>query len=120
MAVPVLLLVEDEVLVATTIKRRLRRFAITVVHVTDASHACAYLDQGSPVGIVWADFNLARGGNGLTVLHRASLLVPRPALLLVSATPPAHDTVPAGTLIVLKPDLATAFAFVALILRVPV
>jgi CheY-like chemotaxis protein len=104
-----LLLVEDDPLVRSSIRRSLRDLALTVVDFSDAATAAAYLRApGAPVDIVWADFVVEDGPRGGYILRVAAERSARPHLLLVSGSDAPPDELPKGTRVFRKPDLRAA------------
>ena len=84
-----LLLVEDEVLLATTEKIQLEKYGYQVFHVTNGESAVSFVERGKdPVDIILMDINLGMGMDGTeaakTILAKQDI----PILFLSSYTEP--------------------------------
>ena len=84
---PSVLLVEDDSLVAASLKRLLTALDFEVLETRSAADAMAALQSGETPACVWSDLDLGEEIDGVDVLIAAARLRPMPALLLVTACP---------------------------------
>ena len=94
---PVVLVVEDEVLVRDYIATFLRDVGYSVLETDTAEHAIAMMDTGTPIDIVLTDINLNGNLTGWDLAETFRAAQPQIRVIYVSGNPAEHDRlVPEG------------------------
>jgi CheY-like chemotaxis protein len=110
------LLVEDDPLVARMFGRLLGQAGLSVRVARSGQEALAALEDGAEPAVVWTDLQLGRGPDGVDVLQAAARCSWQPTLLLVTGDPD-HDRareLPDGATVVPKAHASDAIIFAAL------
>jgi DNA-binding NtrC family response regulator len=81
---PVVLVVEDDVLIRLGVAEYLREHAITVIEAANAAEAMAVFEAGEPVRVVFSDVNLAAGMDGFALARWVEARCPGVGILLTS------------------------------------
>jgi CheY-like chemotaxis protein len=88
---PVVLMVEDEVLIRFWAAELLRDEGYVVLEAADANEALALLETGHPVDLVLSDVHMPGGMNGAELSRYLKALRPNLPVLLISGNPPKSD-----------------------------
>ena len=99
---PVILMVEDDVLIRAAAAEYLRGAGFIVREAIDVGDAVAIL-QASDVGVVFADVKLAGPQTGFDLLEIIRRDYPQVKVLFTSGVVPAEDVAPTGAPFVRKP-----------------
>jgi CheY-like chemotaxis protein len=101
---PVILVVEDDVLIRLAVAEHLRARNFIVIEAGNAAEAVAVLEAGERVDVVFSDIHLPAGMDGFALARWIETHHPRSALLLTSGVAPApRGTVGEAIAFVCKP-----------------
>jgi DNA-binding NtrC family response regulator len=101
---PIVLVVEDEVLVRSCAVAQLQDAGFSVIEAADAEQALREFEENSRVTTVFSDINMPGKFDGLSLAHKIFQRRPNVQLILTSGrgAPRASD-MPAGVRFLLKP-----------------
>jgi CheY-like chemotaxis protein len=86
-AVPLVLVVEDEVLIRLDVVQALHEAGFPVLEAADAEEAAALVEGGHPVDVLFSDVQLGAGPDGVALARRLHRRLPALSIVLTSAAP---------------------------------
>ena len=101
---PLILVVEDEVIVRTCISAELGHVGFDVVEAADAEEGLRKFEGDDRITTVFSDINMPGDFDGLSLAHRIAQLRPEVRLILTSGRgEPLATAMPAGVYFLPKP-----------------
>lgn len=82
--VPLVLLVEDEILIAEMVRETLTEYGFAVHAVSSAAEALAYFSGNAPVDVVFTDINLPGDMDGAALAHKVRAMQPHLPVVFAS------------------------------------